>query len=114
MEMSDELREAAFSCQKNNLATLQSLVPSHIKVNELVPQIKLNLLKVERKNVPLLCIAAASGSFDCVKYLVKSGANVDATDNTVLFLIFFIFHQNFVFFFNNFIFNNLIFLSVLF
>ena len=83
--MNDELREAALSCQKNNLATLQSLVPSRIKVNELVPQIKLNLLKVERKNVPLLCIAAASGSFDCVKYLVKSGANVDATDNTVLF-----------------------------
>ena len=88
--MNDELREAALSCQKNNLATLQTLVPSHIKATELVPQIKLNLLKVERKKVPLLCIAAATGSFDCVKYLFKAGADINAPDNTVPFVYFFL------------------------
>ena len=44
--------------------------------------IKLNLYS--RSNVPLLCIAAAYGSLDCVKYLVSMGANIDATDNSIL------------------------------
>ena len=85
-EMNEELRKAALSCQRNQLATLQSLVPAHVNPNDLVPQIKLNLLS--RQKVPLICIAAASGSLDCVKYLTKTGANLDAYDDHVPFYFF--------------------------
>ena len=35
-----------------------------------------------RKNVPLICIAAAHGSLECIKYLVKNGANVNLKDGS--------------------------------
>jgi ankyrin repeat protein len=76
----NELGKAAICCQRNNVATLQAIVPSLVSPNELVPQIKLNLLS--RKNVPLLCVAAASGSLDCVVYLVKVGANINDSDSS--------------------------------
>ena len=92
--MNDELWKAATSCQRNNVNTLQTLVPSHVNPSELIPQIKLNLLS--RKNVPLICVAAAYGSLDCVKYLVKAGANIDANDGNISS---FLFQNNFPFFF---------------
>lgn len=80
----DPITEAVRSIQRNSEQVLQTLIPAKVNPNATVPTIKLNSLT--RKNVPLICVAAASGSLEIVKFLVKVGATADAMQN-----IFFIF-----------------------
>lgn len=61
-----------------------------------MPSLKIN--SVNRKDIPLLCIAAVSGSFDVTKILLKAGANVEAADVLLIILMFFI--LSFSFYYN--------------
>jgi ankyrin repeat protein len=77
--MTDSLRVAARYCQRNNDALLQALVPS--KVNPNTPVTSIHVNSIPRKSIPLICVAAGSGSLESLKLLMKSGAKIDATDD---------------------------------
>ena len=82
-----DVMQAAHLCQRNgDLPKLQALVPTKVNPNATVPSFRLN--SVSRADVPLVCIGAASGALEVVKFLYKSGAKLEACDRTgVSFLL---------------------------
>jgi len=42
---------------------------------------------LSRRNIPLICIAAAYGSLDCVRILVKNGAQLGSTDSVDILVL---------------------------
>lgn len=72
-------------CEENKVTQLENILKSGVSVNTLVPQFQYK--KVRRNNVPLLSISVARNSIDCVKLLVKYGANIEAKDIFSQFLI---------------------------
>ena len=88
--MKGDLNNAAEYCEKNKATSLASLVPRQVPGNAVVENYKFKSLS--RTKVPLLCIAIASHSLDCVKYLVKNGAEIEKPDGVPF--IFFLFKIN--------------------
>ena len=76
--MQGDLKNAAEYCEKNKATSLASLVPRQVPGNAVVENY--NFKSLSSAKVPLLCIAVASHSLECVIYLVKNGAEIEKPD----------------------------------
>lgn len=76
----DTVSKAVRYCQENLPAMLAPLLQSTLDPNLVVPQFRYKTLS--RKNVPLISIAVAYDSVDCIQLLVKSKANIECEDGS--------------------------------
>lgn len=78
MQQSDQVTLGAKAIQDKKSAQLATFIQNGLSPNSFLPLFKFKALS--RNNVPLLCIACACDSIECVKLLVKSGANLEDED----------------------------------
>ena len=95
----ERILQVKASIEEKNVNKLRSLISSGISPRSSISQFKYK--NVRRGNVPLISIAIAFNSIECVKLLIQAGADLEAED--VLFFFFysvpFIFFILFSFFF---------------
>ena len=65
-------------CRTNNLNNLSKLVPNLYEASAIISDYKFGT--TSREKVPLLCISIENKALDCIKYLLKNGANKEASD----------------------------------
>jgi hypothetical protein len=70
--------EAVNLCRSNNAKLLLQLIQTEAAANSVIPQFKHRMIC--RARVPLLSVAAAYGSPECVVALLDRKAKVDAED----------------------------------
>jgi hypothetical protein len=87
---SDPLSLAVSYIQQNNSLQLESLLQSVFSPNSIVPQFVYR--RLTRFKVPLLCVAVAYDSYDCLILLAKHGASLDLKDGVSLVFPTFLFH----------------------
>lgn len=76
-------------CQENKPAQLQNLIQNgYLSPDSVVPNFQTKSL--QRHQVPLISIAVYSDSLECVKILIKSGANIEKEDNVIFLILMFI------------------------
>jgi hypothetical protein len=76
--MQHELQTAFQACEERKLDLLTTVVPQVIDPNSTVPLWDKNGIKIVKAS--LLHIASFSGSYDCVKYLLRCGAEASPPD----------------------------------
>lgn len=84
---SNDLQIAMQACEERKVELLMTVCPQIIVPNSLCPTFDKNGIKMEMPY--LLHIAAFSGAYDCVKFLIQYDANVqamDANDRSVLYI----------------------------
>lgn len=83
------LKELDLACQaveERRLDVLQTVVPQVIDPNATVAMWDKNGIKIPKASI--MHVACFSGSYDCVKYLIRCGANVAILDDeSVPFLL---------------------------
>lgn len=71
--------EIAFeACEKRQIQKLQTVVPQIVDCNAKISIWNKNGIKME--NATLLHVAAFSGAYECVKFLIKYGADLSPLD----------------------------------
>jgi hypothetical protein len=76
--MQQELQTAFQACEERKLDLLMTVVPQVIDPNSIVPLWDKNGIRIEKAS--LLHVACFSGSYDCVKYLLRCGADASPLD----------------------------------
>jgi len=71
---------AARACSKNDLGALQELLKKWITSDSTVPQFTFKV--TPRRSVPLLSVAVACDSLNCMTCLIKAGADVRQADGS--------------------------------
>jgi hypothetical protein len=77
-EMLQEVQVAFQACEERKLDLLMTVVPQVIDPNSTVPLWDKNGIKITK--AALMHIVAFSGSYDCVKYLIRCCADVGLMD----------------------------------
>lgn len=81
--MKGDLGLAVQYCEQNKETSLALLLKNTSLVKSVVEQYKFKTIC--RTNVPLLSIAIGSKSLDCVKLLIKNGADIESPDGIHFF-----------------------------
>lgn len=84
--MQQELQTAFQAVEERKLDLLQTVVPQVIDPNSTVGKWDKNGIKIMRAS--LMHVACFSGSYDCVKYLLRCGADVGILDKDHVCLYF--------------------------
>lgn len=84
--MQQELQTAFQAVEERKLDLLQTVVPQVIDPNSTVSKWDKNGIKIVRAS--LMHVAAFSGSYDCIKYLIRCGADVGILDHDLVSLYF--------------------------
>lgn len=77
--MLKELDLAFQAVEERRLDLLQTVVPQVIDPNQTVAMWDKNGIKIPKASI--MHVACFSGSYDCVKYLIRCGANVSILDD---------------------------------
>lgn len=83
--MKGDLGLAVQYCEQNKETSLALLLKNTSLVKSVVEQYKFKTIC--RTNVPLLSIAIGSKSLDCVKLLIKNGADIESPDGIHFFCL---------------------------
>lgn len=84
--MQQELQTAFQAVEERKLDLLQTVVPQVIGANATVTKWDKNGIKIVKAS--LLHVACFSGSYDCVKYIIRCGTEIGALDEELVCLIF--------------------------
>ena len=76
--MQKELQTAFQAVEERKLNLLQTVVPQVIDPNSTLPVWDKNGIKIVKAS--LMHVACFSGSYECVKFLIRCGANVGILD----------------------------------
>jgi hypothetical protein len=76
--MQQETQIAFQACEERKLDLLTTVVPQVIDPNSTVPVWDKNGIKITKAH--LMHVACFSGSYDCVKFLIRCGADVGLLD----------------------------------
>jgi ankyrin repeat protein len=85
--MQHELQIAFQASEERKLDLLMTVVPQIIDPNSTVPLWDKNGIRITKAS--LMHIACFSGSYDCVEFLIKSGAEIGLQDVFLINLEFF-------------------------
>lgn len=81
--MKSEIEKAIQACEERKLDSLQNYVPQLISPSTILPTFDRNGIKII--NPTFMHIACFSGAYDCVKFLIKCGANASVIDGEIYY-----------------------------